>query len=103
MFNLGIARPCQIIVNFIFKHIYTAGIYTIIVLWEKENFLLSNLEYGLTNAALCPLVTLSSFSLKKMLLLIPSYPFNILNTSIRSPLNLLVSNVVNLHSNRRLS
>ena len=25
-FNLGIARPCQIIVNFIFKHVYTAGI-----------------------------------------------------------------------------
>ena len=29
MLNLGIARPCHIIVNFIFKHIYTAGIYTI--------------------------------------------------------------------------
>ena len=27
MFNLGIARPCQIIVNVMFKHIYTAGVY----------------------------------------------------------------------------
>ena len=26
MFNLGIARSCQIIVDFIYKHIYTAGI-----------------------------------------------------------------------------
>ena len=43
-----------------------------------------------------PLVTLSSFSWKKMLLSISSYPYNILKTSIRSPLNLLVSNVVNL-------
>ena len=61
------------------------------------------LTYSMANAALCPLVILSSFSLKKMLLSISSYPFNIFKNSIMSPLNLLVSNVVNLHYDRRLS
>ena len=42
-------------------------------------------------------------SLVLVLLSISSHPFNILNTSIRSPLYLLVSNGVNPHFSRRLS
>ena len=48
-FDLCIARPCQIYVNLIFKHIHTAGINT-------------------TNAALCPLVLLACLSLKNIFL-----------------------------------
>ena len=60
--RLCVARPYQISVNYIFKHIHTTSINTIIWqfvpfiyhLCEKDYFLMSNLHCSLTNAALCP-------------------------------------------------
>ena len=76
---------------------------TFISLCEKENFLVSHLHCSLTNAALCPLVLLPSLSLKNIFLSTSSKSFTILNTSMWSPLSLLVCSVVKPHCNKRLS
>ena len=71
-YHLCVARPQQISVNSIFKHIHTTSINTII--WQfvpfiyHPLFLMSNLNCFLTNAALCPLVLLPSLSLKNIFL-----------------------------------
>ena len=52
------------------------------VLCENENVLISNLHCFFANVTPCPLVLLSSLTVKKIFLSIFSYPFNILNTSI---------------------
>ena len=54
------------------------------VLCENENFLISCLHCFFANVTPCPLVLLSSLTVKKIFLSIFSYPFNILNTSIWS-------------------
>ena len=67
-------------VNYIFKHIHTTTINTIIwqmfhsfiTICEKEYFFMSNLHCSLTNAALCLLVLLPSLSLKNTFLSISS-------------------------------
>ena len=83
--HLCVARPYQISVNSIFKHIHTTSIKINTIIWqfvpfiyhplllaltlcEKEYFLMSNLHCSLTNAALCPLVLLPSLSLKNIFL-----------------------------------
>ena len=77
-YHLFVARPYQIYVNYIFKHIHTTSINTTIwqfvsfTLCEKENFLMSNLKCSLTNAAWCPLVLLPSLSFKNTFLSISS-------------------------------
>ena len=76
--HLHVARPYQISVNSIFKHIHTTVLaltqsigslfHSFITLCEKEYFLMSNLHCSLTIAALCPLVLLPSLSLKNIFL-----------------------------------
>ena len=67
--------------------------HSFIVFYENEHFLISNQHRSLTNVTSCSLGLLS----------ICSYPFNILSTSIWSPLNVLTSRVIKPHSFRRLS
>ena len=73
--HLSVARPYQIFVNSIFKHIHTTSINTII--WQFVPFIYHPLWERV--------------------------PFTILNTPIWSPLSLLVSSVVKPHCNKRLS
>ena len=73
------------------------------VLCENENFLISSIHCFFANVTPCPLVLLSSLTDKKIFLSIFSYPFNILSTSIWSPLNFLVFSIVKPHSFRRIS
>ena len=68
--------------------------HSLIVLCENE-YLIFNLNLSFTNFTSCPLVLLSFLSEKKTFLSIFSYPFNILTTSILSPLNRLVSRLLN--------
>ena len=77
--------------------------HSFIVLCENEYFLISNLRRSFTNFTSCPLVLLSFLKEKNIFLPIFSYPFNILKTSILSPLNHLVSRVVKPYSFRRSS
>ena len=77
--------------------------YSFIVLYENENFLISSLHCFFANVTPCPLVLLSFLTENQLFRSIFSYPFIILNTSIWSRRNLLVSSVVKPHSLRRIS
>ena len=64
-----------------------------ITLRTNENFLMSRRHLGLTNFKVCPLVG-AVLNVKNKLGSVMSKPLHILKTSIMSPLNLYVSNVV---------
>ena len=95
-FLLTLLIPYDPNINFVFP---------LTVLCENENFIISNLHCFFANVTPCPLVLLSSLTEKQIFLVNMFIPIQyfILNTSIRSPLNLLVSGVFKPHSFRCIS
>ena len=68
-----------------------------ILLFENECLLISNLHWSFSNVTSCPFVTLCFLSEKNIFLSIFPYPLQFLETSIWSPINILVSRYVKPH------
>ena len=86
-----------------FTHSVDNLFHTLMVLWENENFLTSNLLCFFTSVKLCPLVILLSLISKKNIRINIFITIQYLKHFYLIPLNLRVSSVVSPHSLNRSS